>query len=759
MNNIQNFSDRWQKALMRVNIALSALVTILEIIVFYVLYKGDLLEQTVPVYIRDFIFVPSAIIWGSVIFLLIANIRVKKRMADLALEASDASKVATEKYNRALNFAIISVLIIIGFVCGYVHGKFGATEVAMLVPVVISIGFYNMSLTVFTFILCEISVMAISIHSHINWGSEGTLAVSDAIILMGILAAVAYVSTVIIRYMNRQNKDLLSAIDDANTANRAKSSFLANMSHEIRTPINGILGMDSMIIKETNQDAILGYAKNIQSAGSSLLSIINDILDISKIESGKMEIVPAEYNFSKVLRDCYNMAYFRAEDKGLEFDMDINPEIPSRLFGDEIRIIQIINNLLSNAVKYTKEGGVKLLVSHTWESKDEISLHITIADTGIGIKEDDMERLFSSFERLEEERNRGIEGTGLGLNLTKHLINMMGGKIEVESTYGKGSKFSIHLNQKVIDAKPIGEIQELLANISDTEVENIKAFTAENAKILIVDDIDMNLQVVCGLLRDTKINIDTAMSGFVALDKTREEKYDIIFLDHQMPKMDGIETAARIKSQEDGQNLDTPIVMLTANALSGARDEYISKGFYDYLSKPIEEALIKDMIRAILPDEYISFPEAISESSQKADPEMGLKTQQVTPEKSGANPRCVIAGITEDTAKEIGMDFDAGLGYCMNDEEFYANMILMYTSAKRSEELSGYLEKEDFENYRICVHALKSTSASIGLSALSEEAKLLEDACKEENYGYVRENHERVMEMYDKVCIAIGTLH
>ena len=347
----------------------------------------------------------------------------------------------------------------------------------------------------------------------------------------------------------RENKELLREKENAESASKAKSVFLANMSHEIRTPINGILGMDSMLLKECKDESLRDYALNIQSAGQTLLSLINDILDISKIESGKMEILPVTYSVFTVLNDCYNMVAFRAHDKNLEMKMDISPDIPRALFGDEVRIRQVVNNLLSNAVKYTNEGTVTLSV---WTEKvdvdpmqgdntSRVDLFIQVKDTGIGIRERDREKLFRDFVRLDEKRNRNIEGTGLGLNLTKQLVDMMGGFISVDSVYGEGSTFKVHLKQQVSDETPLGDFEKLYkqhVNVVDAAHER---FEAPEAKILVVDDVQMNLKVFAGLLKDTKIQIDTAINGADALELIQSKRYDVIFLDHMMPVMDGIE--------------------------------------------------------------------------------------------------------------------------------------------------------------------------------------------------------------------------
>lgn len=386
-------------------------------------------------------------------------------------------------------------------------------------------------------------------------------------------------------------------------ANEAKSQFLANMSHEIRTPINGILGMDSMLLKECQDEGLREYAKNIQSAGQSLLSIINDILDISKIESGKLEIIPTRYELFSILNDCYNLTKVKIEEKPITLHMKINENIPAKLYGDEVRIRQVMNNFLSNSAKYTHEGSITFGVDYEEKSEGEIWLIITVSDTGIGIKEEDLEKLFASFTRIEEKRNRNIEGTGLGLSLTKNLVDLMQGEITVKSIYEEGSCFTAKIPQKIIDKTPMGDFDKRYRQYIQQSEEQAISLCAPDAKILVVDDVPMNLIVVKGLLKATKIQIDTAKNGANCLELVQKNRYDIIFLDHLMPEMDGIETLQNMKLLEENPNRNTPVIMLTANAIVGAKEEYMEAGFTDYLTKPVQETLLHEMIMKYLPKE------------------------------------------------------------------------------------------------------------------------------------------------------------
>lgn len=394
------------------------------------------------------------------------------------------------------------------------------------------------------------------------------------------------------------NRKLEVAAIAANQANEAKSQFLSTMSHDIRTPMNAIVGMNEMILRNSHDEEILTYANNIKMAGTTLLAIIKDILDFSKIEAGKMELVLESYNFVSLLNDLVNMVTCKAEEKGLFFELNVDRNIPRVLIGDEIRIKQIITNILSNAVKYTKEGGITFTITSTKSDKrqDEVILHVEIKDTGVGIKKEDLDKLFIAFERIEEKKNRDVEGTGLGMAIAQSFLNMMGSKIYVESEYGVGSVFSFELRQTVVDWEAIGEYDEAFKQFRSEQKAYKAKFEAPEAKILIVDDTEINLKVLISLLRETKIQIDTADSGDACISKFKTKHYDIIFLDHMMPGKDGIETIKEMRTLNDTANENTPVICLTANAISGMREKYIEAGFDDYLTKPIDTVKLENMI-------------------------------------------------------------------------------------------------------------------------------------------------------------------
>lgn len=392
----------------------------------------------------------------------------------------------------------------------------------------------------------------------------------------------------------------------AEEASEQKSRFLSQMSHEIRTPLNAMLGMSEIIIRETQEDSVIQYATNIQSAGRTLLALINDILDFSKIENGKLDIMVSDYSLSSVLNDVILMVQERVTGKGLEMKLDINPKLPDHLRGDEIRIKQIILNLMTNAAKYTNKGWIELSVNMTempdnQEEKHQIYLNVRVSDSGIGIRKEEQSKLFQEFERLDRNKNKGIEGTGLGLSITSQLVALMDGKISVESEYEKGSTFTVTIPQVVVSSEIIGDYQKRFHSLGCTaQQENTNTDCFPGKKVFVIDDNEMNLEVIASILEMLEITVSRADSGQSAMNHLEKEKYDLILTDDMMPGMNGTELMEYIKSQQDGINYKTPIVVLTANAIAGVREEYIKKGFDDYMTKPIDIDVLQRILKRYL---------------------------------------------------------------------------------------------------------------------------------------------------------------
>ena len=528
----------------------------------------------------------------------------------------------------------------------------------------------------------------------IDWLLLGTVSV-------GLIVLLIYNFIVLMAF----NRKLSDTAEQANQANNAKSYFLSTMSHDIRTPMNAIMGLNEMVLRDSQDKNVIEYSENIKTAGNTLLGIINDILDFSKIEAGKMDIVNVDYSFISMLNDLVNMVQNKAEDKGLSFNMDIEREIPSILHGDEIRIKQIITNILSNAVKYTKEGGITFSAGFKKieDKPDSIILTIKVADTGIGIKPEDMDRLFKAFERIEEKRNRNIEGTGLGMTIAQSFLDMMGSHLQVESVYGEGSVFSFDLEQKVVKWDPVGNYEEAFKQSLSERRNYREKFTAPDAKVLVVDDNPINLKVFSGLLSRTMMQIDTAESGEEAVLLYKNKQFDVIFLDHMMPNKDGIETLKEMRGIKGTPNDETPIICLTANAISGMREMYINAGFDDYITKPINPDRLEMMLLQYLPkDKVIS----VFDENEKDD--------YVLPD--------FLYHLDE-------IDVDSGLTNCGNGES-YITTLKMYLdmAASNADEIEKFWAEKDIRNTTIKVHSLKSTSRVIGALKLGEFAARLEKA-------------------------------
>lgn len=535
----------------------------------------------------------------------------------------------------------------------------------------------------------------------------------------------------------------------ADSQNKAKSNFLAQMSHEIRTPINAILGMNEMILRESENDDITDYSENIRTAGRTLLSLINSILDFSKIEDGKMEILNVKYELVPVINNLVNSVSERARNKDLEFITDIDSSLPSVLVGDDVRVTQVIMNLLTNAVKYTERGTVRFTIKCAELTGSEVTLSVSVQDTGIGIREEDMDKLFESFSRLDETKNRSIEGTGLGMAIVTKLLALMNSELKVESVYGKGSVFSFDIKQGVADRTPIGSDLTKHSSASREKAEKVQF---RDADVLVTDDNMMNLKVARNFLKLFGIKPDIASSGAETIEMMRKKHYHIVFLDHMMPKMDGIETLRKLK--EEGLTGESSVIALTANAVMGAKEQYLEAGFVDYLSKPIEIGSIKEMLIKYLPPELAVTADAPAASEEPSDSEVleflpDSEIMEFEPVSGSESSPDGTDNFT-DRLETLGFNVAAGMSYCTDDVSFYREMLTDYaeSSEKRLNELDGAYEKEDWENYRVYVHALKSISRTVGADDVSALAKELEDAAKSGDGEHIKQEHGRLTEIF-----------
>lgn len=705
--------EKWRRRLFIMNCVIAAGVFLLEIGVNIILFVQGKVNPDIVYHLMRYLVVPSGLVFLAVLF-------------DGIMMRCFPNK------DWLLNYIMVLTVVFMCTVVAVTHYVFPITMTAFVIPVLMSVVFGNNRMTAATAASCSVCVILTGIWRNIDGtDTDRYYVVQEVVISLGIIFMSLIVAEIVNSLITEQNYRLLDALrkekrsqQEAEAANMAKSSFLANMSHEIRTPINAILGMNEMILREEKDPAIRGYAGNIQASGNSLLSIVSDVLDISKIESGKLEIIPVDYEVNSLISDCCNLAAGRAKAKELELLVECADNVPMKLCGDETHIRQIIVNLLTNAVKYTEKGTVKLIVSGRFTDGGFV-LKVDVSDTGIGIAEENLPQLFTQFQRFDLQRNRNIEGTGLGLSIVKRLCDLMSGTITARSVLGSGSTFTVELPQKVVDSTPCGGVN--LNYSAGAEHEYHHSFEAPEAKILAVDDLPVNLLVIANLLKETRIKIDTAGSGRECMDKCSQQKYDLILMDHMMPEMDGVLTFEKLHGDKSSPNFETPVIMLTANALAGMREQYMDVGFADYVSKPVRGAKLEEAIRRNLPESLI----------KPASPE--IPAEAVSTEPSGFADIC--GAVPE-------LNVNAALQYCCGSAELLNDLLHDFTENDHFSDLKAAFEEKRWEDYRRHAHSLKSTSLMIGLTGLSERARASELALKGGCTEFAELNHDSLIEEY-----------
>lgn len=557
---------------------------------------------------------------------------------------------------------------------------------------------------------------------------------------------------------NRENLQVAIA------SNRARSEFLSSVSHELRTPINAVLGLDEMILRETDQSEIQGYAKDIQDAGNTLLELVNDILDLSKVEAGKTELHPAEYDVKQMITDVSKMIALRAENKGLTYRMQVDPTLPSVLYGDVMRIRQVILNLLTNAVKYTLKGSVTLEITYSRLSAEAIDMEVQVIDTGIGVKEEDIGALFHPYERVHEEDHKSIEGTGLGLSIVKKFLNLMASEPEVESTYGEGSNFHFHLRQPVVDWTGIG----FMGTMEQKTVRPGKFhehFRAPEAEILMVDDHESNVKLIRGFLRRNGVQIQGANSGEMAIELACSHHYDLILMDHRMPGMDGIETLERLKGMEANQCKDTPVIALTANQVSDALEYYQERGFANYLIKPLEAERVERMLIHYLPRNKVNYvdPEFAAELAKDNDPRHA-KMERLKQERKNQKGGITLVRMNRDFREKLDaldwIDSSVLYGNCNGNIEEMKEQVHAFGKAclSISKSLMQATETEDAALFERRMRALGRSSKFVGIIDLQDAAERLCTVAERHDWEQIREALPKFLDGYNAKGDALRNL-
>ena len=674
----------------------------------------------------------------------IQNGRFKKVMA-LALIAS----VINAAFWTVLNFTGIFPFIDALF---YIDQILGLLIIIAVIILIIdikngNIKHYKYTAIGFALFLISCIIELISIASV-------KLSNDDIPMLVGLALLLVFVVIQQVEDLRVSNIEKQRAIDLSD----AKTRFLASMSHEIRTPINSILGMNEIILRENKDEVIDHYSKTIRSSGRILLTLVNDVLDFSKIESGKIEIIEEEYNLSRVFSEILPMMAERAGNKELDFKTCVLSEIPDGQIGDEYRLKQILINLLSNAIKYTDNGFVEVMLSGKYLNDGRFMMKISVEDSGRGIKKDELDTLFNAFYRADRKRNRSIEGTGLGLAIVKNILDAMGGEIRVESDYGKGSIFTVTIPVGVYDKTPVSND---FSNDTTIEEEYFICDYTSDAKVLAVDDNKSNLTIVKLFLREAGIEPEIVLSGKEAIELCHKNKYDLILLDHMMPAPDGMETLEDIKNNPESKNKNTKVLVLTANAIAGSREMFLAAGFDDYLIKPIDSKKLIKTVKKFLPPEKIHEK---NDTEMRAEAEAALSEknaeEEVTPDEirdSAMDEDKMRRRMVSDIA---GFDYQTAMIHCAGDKSLFIELLNDITreASEKAARMRDFVIDKKFDSYAIDAHSMKSNMATVGIMNMSERAKKHELAAKSNEIEFIEGDYEAYLKEYEVLCKKIAEI-
>lgn len=686
---------KWRNLIIRINMIMCALLFVIEIGMYFMSFSVDKFGPQDEQYIVKYIVVPislSLIACFSCYFF--EKVFCKTRPA--------------EYLYRYRNIFPVFVSWAILFIISHFHYIFVMTLLLFALPVFMTVFFLERRITTIICVLSCFSIIESVIHSNKVSSNRYILDYMIINITLAILFIIIITALCIILIDLIKNKNMYmeKSMNDARRANKAKTNFLTNMSHEVRTPINAIIGMNELIIRESKEKDTLDCARDIDTAATTLVGLIDEMLDMAVIESGKLEIYPEEYNTEQFIYAVVHYATQRTILKQLAFESNISEDLPSKLYGDDKRILQVISNVVNNAVKYTNEGSVKITIDG-YRRNDEFVLQVAVADTGTGISQNNIDHIFDAFEMMDLDGDSNESEAGLGLAISNKLLHMMDSTMSVMSEVGKGSTFSFKISQKIVDDTPIGEFNYSPGNVISSKSSVVNIF-APKAHILIVDDNEVNLKVLKGLLHPSAMQIEEAMSGEQAVKLCRDNHYDLIFLDHLMPGMDGIETMKYIREDIDSLNKLVPTVMLTANATSGAREQFLKEGFDDFLTKPVDTEKLIKVINDLLDPELL-----------ESKPDDFIYEEEFT-----AYDAIILPNIQ-------GINWDRGLENC-GTKKLLIDTVNQFCDS--IEDDINYLDKNmsfDRDKYRIKVHSIKSVAATVGCDTICVLARILEFAARD----------------------------